>query len=241
MTSEITNIPIHVSIIMDGNGRWARRKGYERLLGHNAGVESVKAAVKYAREKGIRYLSLFAFSEENWERPEEEVAGLMALMAKGIATERQSLVRNNIRLRVIGNRDQIPKGLRGVVEEIEAATLSNSSLDLIVMFSYSGRWDILQAARRYGEICAKATREGLPLPDLDQNSFTELLSTEGIPDPDLIIRTSGEQRISNYMLWQAAYTEFYFTDVLWPDFRKTDFDLALESFNNRQRRFGKLK
>lgn len=226
---------------MDGNGRWARRKGYERLLGHNAGVESVKAAVKYAREKGIRYLSLFAFSEENWERPEEEVAGLMALMAKGIATERQSLVRNNIRLRVIGNRDQIPKGLRGVVEEIEAATLSNSSLDLIVMFSYSGRWDILQAARRYGEICAKATREGLPLPDLDQNSFTELLSTEGIPDPDLIIRTSGEQRISNYMLWQAAYTEFYFTDVLWPDFRKTDFDLALESFNNRQRRFGKLK
>lgn len=241
MTSEITNIPIHVSIIMDGNGRWARRKGYERLLGHNAGVESVKAAVKYAREKGIRYLSLFAFSEENWGRPDEEVAGLMALMAKGIATERESLVKNNIRLRVIGNRDQIPKGLRGVVEEIEAATLSNSSLDLIVMFSYSGRWDILQAARRYGEICAKATREGLPLPDLDQNSFTELLSTEGIPDPDLIIRTSGEQRISNYMLWQAAYTEFYFTDVLWPDFRKTDFDLALESFNNRQRRFGKLK
>ena len=241
MTSEITNIPIHVSIIMDGNGRWARRKGYERLLGHNAGVESVKAAVKYAREKGIRYLSLFAFSEENWGRPDEEVAGLMALMAKGIATERESLVKNNIRLRVIGNRDQIPKGLRGFVEEIEAATLSNSSLDLIVMFSYSGRWDILQAARRYGEICAKATREGLPLPDLDQNSFTELLSTEGIPDPDLIIRTSGEQRISNYMLWQAAYTEFYFTDVLWPDFRKTDFDLALESFNNRQRRFGKLK
>ena len=226
---------------MDGNGRWARRKGYERLLGHNAGVESVKAAVKYAREKGIRYLSLFAFSEENWGRPDEEVAGLMALMAKGIATERESLVKNNIRLRVIGNRDQIPKGLRGFVEEIEAATLSNSSLDLIVMFSYSGRWDILQAARRYGEICAKATREGLPLPDLDQNSFTELLSTEGIPDPDLIIRTSGEQRISNYMLWQAAYTEFYFTDVLWPDFRKTDFDLALESFNNRQRRFGKLK
>ncbi len=226
---------------MDGNGRWARKKGYERLLGHNAGVESVKAAVKYAREKGIRYLSLFAFSEENWGRPDEEVSGLMALMAKGIATERESLVRNNIRLRVIGNRDQIPKGLRGVVEEIEAATLSNSSLDLIVMFSYSGRWDILQAARKYGEICAKATREGLSLPDLDQNSFTELLSTVGIPDPDLIIRTSGEQRISNYMLWQAAYTEFYFTDVLWPDFRKTDFDLALESFNNRQRRFGKLK
>lgn len=226
---------------MDGNGRWARKKGYERLLGHNAGVESVKAAVKYAREKGIRYLSLFAFSEENWGRPDEEVSGLMALMAKGIATERESLVRNNIRLRVIGNRDQIPKGLRGVVEEIEAATLSNSSLDLIVMFSYSGRWDILQAARKYGEICAKATREGLSLPDLDQNSFTELLSTVGIPDPDLIIRTSGEQRISNYMLWQAAYTEFYFTDVLWPDFRKTDFDMALASFNNRQRRFGKLK
>jgi len=241
MISKITNIPIHVSIIMDGNGRWARKKGYERLLGHNAGVESVKAAVKYAREKGIRYLSLFAFSEENWGRPDEEVSGLMALMAKGIATERESLVRNNIRLRVIGNRDQIPKGLRGVVEEIEAATLSNSSLDLIVMFSYSGRWDILQAARKYGEICAKATREGLSLPDLGQNSFTELLSTVGIPDPDLIIRTSGEQRISNYMLWQAAYTEFYFTDVLWPDFRKTDFDLALESFNNRQRRFGKLK
>ena len=241
MTAEITGIPTHVSIIMDGNGRWARKKGYERLFGHNAGVESVKIAVEYAREKGIRYLSLFAFSEENWGRPDEEVSGLMALMANAVVAERPTFAKYDIRFRIIGNREQLPDDLIAAVEEVEIETLSNSSLDLIVMLSYSGRWDILQAARRYGEICANATKEGVPIPYLDQDSFMGLLSTEGLPDPDLIIRTSGEQRISNYMLWQAAYTEFYFTEVLWPDFRKTDFDKALVSFNNRQRRFGKLK
>ncbi len=226
---------------MDGNGRWAHKKGHERLFGHNAGVDSVRAAVEYAREKGIRYLSLFAFSEENWGRPDEEVSGLMALMAKAVTEERANFAKNDIRFRIIGNRKQLPDDLLAIIEEVEIESLSHSSLDLIIMLSYSGKWDILEAARRYGEMCASATREGLPLPILDQNSFTRLLSTEGIPDPDLIIRTSGEQRISNYMLWQAAYTEFYFTEVLWPDFRKNDFDRALESFNKRQRRFGKLK
>ncbi|HKM12141.1 MAG TPA: polyprenyl diphosphate synthase [Bacteroidales bacterium] len=241
MTSEIINIPTHVSIIMDGNGRWARKKGHERLFGHNAGVDSVRTAVEYAREKGIRYLSLFAFSEENWGRPDEEVSGLMALMAKAVAEERATFAKYDIRFRIIGNRKQLPEDLVVTVEELEAETLSNSSMDLIIMLSYSGRWDILQAAYRYGEICANAAREGLPMPSLDQDSFSCLLSTDGIPDPDLIIRTSGEQRISNYMLWQAAYTEFYITEVLWPDFRKNDFERALISFNNRQRRFGKLK
>ncbi|NLB67681.1 MAG: di-trans,poly-cis-decaprenylcistransferase [Bacteroidales bacterium] len=241
MTSEITNIPTHVSIIMDGNGRWACSKGHDRLFGHNAGVESVKAAVEYAREKGIRYLSLFAFSEENWGRPDEEVSGLMDLMTKAVVNERPTFAKYDIRLRIIGNREQLPDDLVALVEEVEAETISNSSLDLIIMLSYSGRWDILEAARRYGKMCANATNEGLPIPFLDQDLFTGLLNTDGIPDPDLIIRTSGEQRISNYMLWQAAYTELYFTEVLWPDFRKNDFDKALESFNNRQRRFGKLK
>ncbi len=226
---------------MDGNGRWAGKQGRERLFGHEAGIESIKVAVEYAKERGIRYLSLFAFSEENWGRPDEEVEGLMSLISGAILEERSLFLEAGVRLRVIGNREPLPENILAIIDETEADTLNNSLLDLIVMLSYSGRWDILGAARRYGEMCADAAGKGLPLPSLDEDSFSGLLGTHGIPDPDLIIRTSGELRLSNYMLWQAAYTELYFTEVLWPDFRKTDFDMALASFNNRQRRFGKLK
>lgn len=229
-------MPLHVSIIMDGNGRWAQQRGKIRLAGHNVGVESVRDCCEYAVEHGIKYLSLFAFSEENWNRPESEVKGLMSLMVKTIINEVPVFQKQNIRFRVIGNRQALPRDVMEKVDEAERCTVQNTGLNLIVMLSYSGKWDIVQAARRY----AKATLEAGKEIELDEASFASYLSTDGIPDPDLLIRTSGEQRLSNYMLWQCAYTEFYYSPVLWPDFRKNDLDLAIRSFNNRERRYGKV-
>lgn len=234
-------IPEHVTIIMDGNGRWAKLHGRERLFGHNSGVESVRECCEYAVEAGIRYLSLYAFSEENWNRPKEEVDGLMALMIRSIIGELETFRKNNIRFLVIGNREHLPADVLANIDMAQAETASNDGLTLVVMMSYSGKWDILQAARRYADAVAEAVRQGKEAPQLDEASFVTYLATSGIPDPDLMIRTSGEQRISNYMLWQTAYTEFYFTDTLWPDFRKKDFDLALEAFRSRDRRYGKIK
>ena len=231
------NVPQHISIIMDGNGRWARKQGHKRLFGHHAGVESVRACTEYCAAAGVRYLSLFAFSEENWDRPREEVEGLMALMLKNVVGERETFQKNNIRFRVIGNLSHLDPGLLAKVAEVERETAGNTGLTLIVMLSYSGKWDLLQAARRYA---ADSVAAGAVLP-LDQKGFAGYLATAGIPDPDLLIRTSGEQRISNYMLWQCAYTEFYYPPVLWPDFRKTDLELAIESYNNRERRYGKVE
>ncbi len=222
---------------MDGNGRWARKKGQKRLFGHNAGVESVRACTEYCAELGVRYLSLFAFSEENWGRPADEVKGLMELMLKNVLGERETFRKNNIRFRVIGNYSHLSPSLLEAIREVEAETAANTGLTLILMLSYSGKWDIVQAARRYAEDCLA---EGSVRP-LDENGFSSYLSTAGIPDPDLMIRTSGEQRISNYLLWQCAYTEFWFTPVLWPDFRKNDLDQALQSYNNRERRYGMVK
>lgn len=229
-------MPLHVSIIMDGNGRWAQQRGKIRLAGHNVGVESVRDCCEYAVEHGIKYLSLFAFSEENWSRPESEVKGLMSLMVKTIINEVPVFQKQNIRFRVIGNRQALPRDVMEKVDEAERCTVQNTGLNLIVMLSYSGKWDIVQAARRY----AKATLEAGKEIELDEASFASYLSTDGIPDPDLLIRTSGEQRLSNYMLWQCAYTEFYYSPVLWPDFRKNDLDLAIRSFNNRERRYGRV-
>lgn len=229
-------MPLHVSIIMDGNGRWAQQRGKIRLAGHNVGVESVRDCCEYAVEHGIKYLSLFAFSEENWNRPESEVKGLMSLMVKTIINEVPVFQKQNIRFRVIGNRQALPRDVMEKVDEAERCTVHNTGLNLIVMLSYSGKWDIVQAARRY----AKATLEAGKEIELDEDSFASYLSTDGIPDPDLLIRTSGEQRLSNYMLWQCAYTEFYYSPVLWPDFRKNDLDLAIRSFNNRERRYGRV-
>lgn len=219
-------IPAHVSIIMDGNGRWAAQRGKERIFGHYEGVESVRACTEFATEKGIKYLSIFAFSEENWGRPKDEVEGLMSLMAKCIFNERPTFMKNNIRFMVIGDRSSLSDELLGDIDAAMEETSSNTGLTLIVFLSYSGKWDIRQAALQYA-------RGGMKAP------FESYLSTNGIPDPDLLIRTSGEQRISNFLLWQCAYTEFYFTDILWPDFRKNEFQTALESFSSRQRRFGK--
>ena len=220
-------IPKHVAIIMDGNGRWARMRGKERVYGHYEGTESVRACSEFAVEAGIQYLSLFAFSEENWARPEAEVAELMHLMAKSILNERPTFRKNNIRFLVIGNRSRLSEALNRDIDEVMEETAGNTGLTLIVFLSYSGRWDIEQAAERFAAA-------GAP-----QGRFSDFLATSGIPDPDLLIRTSGEKRISNFLLWQCAYTEFYFTPAFWPDFRKTEFRQALDDFASRQRRFGK--
>ena len=228
-------IPRHVSIIMDGNGRWAKARGKERVQGHIEGVESVRACVEAAAEDGVEFLSLYAFSEENWNRPAEEVSALMDLMMLSIRREVGSFVKNGIRCIVLGNRSRLSEKARSAIEGMERETAGGRRMTLVVFLSYSGKWDILQAAQK----AAAAHPEGLEA--LTQEEFSSYLVTAGIPDPDLLIRTSGEQRISNYLLWQCAYTEFLFTDVLWPDFRKEEFRSALREYAKRDRRFGKVK
>lgn len=235
------NIPTHVSIIMDGNGRWAGQRGLPRLAGHAEGVESVRAITTCAAKAGVRYLSLYAFSEENWNRSEAEVGGLMEMMFKSLKEEISTFLDSGIRLRVIGHRDRLPAKVEEAIRETEALTAGCEGMTLILMLSYSGKWDILQAARHYAQDCLDALSWGKVPEELDERLFAGYLATAGIPDPDLLIRTSGELRISNYMLWQTAYTEFYFTDVLWPDFREKEFGLALEAFQSRDRRYGKIK
>ena len=237
-----SKVPVHVSIIMDGNGRWARQRGQERVYGHSHGVESVRACVEAAVETGVRYLSLFAFSEENWGRPDSEVSTLMGLMFKAIANEMAALKKQGVRFRVLGNVDRLDKELLTSIRDAEAMTAPAPGvepvLDLIIFLSYSGKWDILQAAKKLAKEYA-SDPEGLENAGLDD--LTGLLVTAGVPDPDLIIRTSGEQRISNYLLWQAAYSELLFVDTLWPDFRKEEFRSALEEYSKRNRRYGKVK
>jgi len=224
---ENKKIPVHVSIIMDGNGRWARERGQERVFGHVEGVGSVRACTEEAVRQGIRYLSLFAFSEENWGRPQAEVDALMSLMMKSIRDEVSTLMDNNVRFLVLGNRERLSDTLRTAISKLEDMTARNDALTMIVFLSYSGKWDIEQAA-------AKMALNG-------DDNLEKYLVTAGIPDPDLIIRTSGEQRLSNYLLWQAAYSEFYFTDTLWPDFREKEFVTALDEYAKRDRRYGKVK
>lgn len=220
-------IPTHVSIIMDGNGRWARERGKERIFGHFEGVESVRAITEACVEAGVKYLSLFAFSEENWARPEAEVSALMELMMTSMKKELVTFMGNGVRFRVLGNRARLSDKLNETIDSIEAQTRDNDRMTLIIFMSYSGKWDILQAARKMAQA--------------GSDEIEPFLVTAGVPDPDLIIRTSGEKRLSNYMLWQSAYAEFVFTDVLWPDFRKEQLRLALEEFASRDRRFGKVK
>ena len=239
MTVNELNIPVHVSMIMDGNGRWAKERGKERVYGHFEGVESVRACVEAAVETGVKYLSIYAFSEENWNRPQEEVDTLMALMVKAMAAEMPSLDKNGVRFMVIGNRERLAPELNEVIDSCMAQTAHNETLTLIVMLSYSGKWDIVQAANKFIRDNSHKLTEG-GMPQMSAAELADNLSTAGIPDPDLLIRTSGEQRISNYMLWQTAYTEYYFTDVLWPDFRKTEFQHALDAYSKRERRFGKV-
>ena len=241
MEGNMTNVPLHVSLIMDGNGRWAKERGKERVYGHFEGVSSVRACVEAAVENGVRYLSLFAFSEENWNRPDDEVTTLMGLMVKAMADEMDSLDRNGVRFVVLGNRSRLAPELNETIDACMARTEANDTLMLIIFLSYSGKWDILQAARTMAlELLdnpeKRADVEGMSVADFDK-----YLITAGFPDPDLIVRTSGEHRLSNYLLWQGAYSEFYFTETLWPDFRKEEFRKALESFAKRDRRYGKVK
>ena len=242
MTKEDSNkVPLHVSIIMDGNGRWAKERGKERVFGHFEGVESVRACVEASVESGVRYLSLFAFSEENWGRPDAEVSALMELMVKAMRAEMESLDRNGVRFVVLGNRSHLSDEVNAVIDECMQMTASNKVLTLILFMSYSGKWDILQAAKRLvAEAIANPSRADEIL-SIDNEAFGHYLVTEGIPDPDLIIRTSGESRLSNYLLWQGAYSELLFVNSLWPDFRKEEFRQALESYSKRDRRYGKVK
>ena len=237
----ITKVPVHVSMIMDGNGRWAKERGKERVYGHFEGVESVRACVEAALETGVRYLSVFAFSEENWNRPEEEVVALMGLMVKAMAAEMESLNRNGVRFMVLGNRARLSDELNAEIDSCMEMTAANDSLTLIVFLSYSGKWDILQAAKKMALDLLEHPEKKEEIENMGVQGFGQYLVTAGIPDPDLIVRTSGESRLSNYLLWQGAYSELLFVDTLWPDFRKEEFRKALESYAKRDRRYGKVK
>jgi undecaprenyl diphosphate synthase len=229
-------IPQHVSIIMDGNGRWAKARGKERIFGHREGAESIRACIEAARDAGIHYISFYAFSEENWARPKEEVDALMQLLVDFIRKETNTFIKNRIRCLVLGNRSRLDPAINRMISEMEAKTAPGSQYTVIVFLSYSGRWDIVQAAKRVAKELGPDA-----IDNLTQEDFSNYLSTAGIPDPDLLIRTSGEERISNYLLWQSAYTEFYFTSTLWPDFRRDAFNEALAAYAQRDRRYGKVK
>ena len=229
-------IPQHVSIIMDGNGRWAKARGLERVQGHFEGVESVRACLEAAAEDGVKYLSVYAFSEENWNRPQDEVIALMELMMRSMKNELHTFLDNNIRFVVLGNRARLSDTLNAAIDDLMNVTAGNTRTTLILFLSYSGQWDILQAAKK-----AAAELSPEEFQALSAEDFSRYLVTAGIPDPDLLIRTSGELRMSNYLLWQGAYTEFYFTDILWPDFRKPQFREALAEYARRDRRYGKVK
>ena len=232
----MNKLPQHVSIIMDGNGRWAQARGKERIYGHFEGAESVRACLEYAVELGIPYLSLYAFSEENWNRPSDEVNALMGFILKFIRQEYSNLMEHNVRTLALGNRSRLPDDVNAALDEIMEASAGNKGTTLVVFLSYSGQWDLLQAMKKAALELSPEAFQAMEAKDLSQ-----YLVTAGIPDPDLLIRTSGELRISNYLLWQCAYTEFYFTDVLWPDFRKQQFQEALDAYSNRDRRYGKVK
>lgn len=234
----IDKIPVHVSMIMDGNGRWAKERGKERVYGHFEGVNSVRACVEAAIETGVKYLSLFAFSEENWNRPDEEVTTLMGLMVKAMSNEMDSLDSNGVRFMVLGNRDRLGQELNEEIDRCMKRTENNEVLTLIIFLSYSGKWDILQAAKK---MALEMLAHPEDIENVSLDDFAKYLVTDGIPDPDLIVRTSGENRLSNYLLWQGAYSEFLFVDTLWPDFRKEDFRKALETYAKRDRRYGKVK
>ena len=229
-------LPKHVSIIMDGNGRWAQERGKERVYGHFEGVESVRAVIEAGVEWKIPYISFFAFSEENWGRPEAEVQTLMELMGRAMLAELDNFMEHDVRFMVLGNRARLSDALKADIDQVMSATAANKGLTMILFLSYSGRWDILQAAEKMAHDLIE--QPGRPVRPED---FSRYLVTADIPDPDLLIRTSGEKRISNYLLWQTAYTEFVFTDTLWPDFRKEAFREALEEYASRDRRFGKIK
>jgi undecaprenyl diphosphate synthase len=232
---QATPPPVHVAIIMDGNGRWAKARGLRRTAGHKQGAEAVKTAVECASEAGIRYLTLFGFSSENWKRPEDEVTDLMGLLRYYLANEVDFLKENRIRFKVIGDRSRLQRDIVDLIERVERDTDAFNRLTVIVALSYGGRAEIVRAARRLAE---KVQAGALEPGTIDEDIFADHLFTRDVPDPDLMIRTSGEQRISNFLLWQLAYAELIFTDTLWPDFGRADFENALKEYKRRERRYG---
>ena len=232
---ENPDAPVHVAIIMDGNGRWAKARGLPRTAGHRRGADSVRRAVETARELGVSYLTLYGFSSENWKRPAHEIDDLMGLLRLYLRSEIKELQRNGVRVRVIGDRERLPADIVDLIEGAESGTVVNTALTLIVALSYGARAEITAAARRVAE----EVKAGALEPDaVDEALFEGYLSTHGIPDPDLLIRTSGEQRLSNFLLWQCAYAELVFVDTLWPDFSRDDFEGAIDEFRRRERRYG---
>lgn len=230
------NLPTHIAVIMDGNGRWAKSKGAARIFGHKNAIKAVREVTEGCAEIGIKYLTLYAFSTENWSRPKAEVDGLMSLLVSTISDEMTTLMENNIRLDAIGDISQLPdKTLRGLLGAKEK-TKMNTGLKLYLALNYSGRWDLTNAMRLMSD---KVSKGQLTVSDINDECIANHLSTSGIPEPELLIRTSGEMRISNFLLWEMAYTELYFTEVLWPDFRRKNLNEAIVSFQKRERRFGK--
>ena len=226
------NLPKHIAITMDGNGRWAESKGKLRVFGHQNGVTAVRETVEAAAEIGIKYLTLYAFSTENWERPKPEIKALMTLLISAINKEKKTLIDNNIKLCTIGSTKDLPLKTQKKLLEAIHITEKNNRMTLILALSYSGRWDILNATK-------KMISENINPDTITQNMFQQYLDTKNVPDPELVIRTSGEYRISNFLLWQIAYSELDFTDTLWPDFRRQDLEKAILDYQNRKRRFGK--
>lgn len=232
----IERLPKHIAIIMDGNGRWAKERGKQRIFGHQSAIQSVRDVSEGCAELGVEYLTLYAFSTENWNRPVAEVTGLMTLLAQTIKNEVVTLNKNNIRLNAIGDLKSLPKSNYGMLMEAIEETKGNTRMTLTLALSYSGRWDLMQASRR---MAADVAAGNIKPEEITQDTIDNYLSTAGIPDPELLIRTSGEERISNFLLWQLAYSELYFTPKYWPDFRKDDLYEAILNYQGRERRFGK--
>lgn len=231
-----SKLPQHIAVIMDGNGRWAKQKGEERIYGHENGVKSVRETVEAAAELGVKYLTLYAFSTENWNRPQEEVIALMQLLVHTISAETVTLNKNNIRLQAIGDLKSLPTDCYTELQEAIKKTASNTRTTLVLALSYSSRWELIHAVQ---QIAQKIQTKELSPSGIDEQTINAHLCTAEMPEPELMIRTSGEHRISNFLLWQLAYAELYFTDKLWPDFRKEDFYEAIVDYQNRERRFGK--
>lgn len=232
----LSKLPQHIAIIMDGNGRWAQQRGNQRIFGHRSAVSAVRDTVEASAEIGIKYLTLYAFSTENWKRPQNEVNALMSLLVSNISKETKTLVENNVRLKVIGDTDSLPKNVNDELKNPVKKTEKNTGLTLIIALSYSSRWEIINTVK---EIAREVKSGTLKPEDIESNIFEQHLVTAGIPDPELLIRTSGEYRLSNFLLWQLAYTELYFCKTLWPDFRREDLYQAIIDYQCRERRFGK--
>jgi len=229
------NTPSHIAIIMDGNGRWAKQQGHERLYGHSIGVESVRAALSAAKQIGVKYLTIYAFSTENWSRPQYEIDGLMNLLVYTIANEVNELNANGVRLTSIGDTDGLPEDCQAELQKAIAATNHNNDIQLIIALNYSSRWEIINAIKTISE---KVKSNEINSEEITDELINAHLNTADIPDPELLIRTSGEHRLSNFLLWQSAYTEFHFTPVLWPDFKEDDLYKAVLDYQSRERRFG---